>query len=193
MNSTPKTSIQELWQEQPLEGIRMSAEEVRRKATRFEKRVYWRNAREYVAGCIAIAGFAYFFVRMDNSLLRIAFAMIIVGVAYVMFQLFRKGATRTLPAAQTAEQCAQFFRSELERQRDLIGDVWSWYIGPVIPGFVMLTIGSAIANPRASHLVILGILDVLTAAFFVFVAKLNSRAARSLQRQIDELEASNHI
>ncbi len=193
MNNTPKTPIQELWQEQPLEGIRMSAEEVRKKATKFEKRVYWRNAREYGAGCFAIAAFAYFFVRVDNSLLRVAFAMIVAGVGYVLFQLYRRGAARALPAAQTGEQCAQFFRSELERQRDLIGNVWSWYIGPVIPGFVMFTIASAMANPRLPNLVILGILDVLTAAFFVFVAKLNSRAARSLQHQIDELDASNPI
>lgn len=45
---------QELWQDQTLEGIKMSAEEIRRRAEKIERKIWWRNVQETVASLIAV-------------------------------------------------------------------------------------------------------------------------------------------
>ena len=189
MNNTPHASIQELWQHQPVEGIKMSVDEIQSRARKFERRISRRNLREYAAGGTAIVAFGYFMARAHGALAHIAFGLLIAGPLFVMYQLHRKGGSRAASATEAGAQCVQFFRSELERQRDLISNVWSWYLGPLIPGLVMLTVASAWANPHPASLAGLVIGDLVTAAVFIFIAKLNSRAARALQRQIDELRA----
>ena len=48
--SPPNDRLKAVWQNQPLEGIRISVGEIRHRAGKFQNKVYWRNAREYVAG-----------------------------------------------------------------------------------------------------------------------------------------------
>jgi hypothetical protein len=84
-----------------------------------------------------------------------------------------------------------FFRRELERQRDLVGSVWSWYLGPLIPGWVVLMVALARINP--GHLRHFGLtfaaFNLFAALVFVLIWRLNLWAARRLQRRIDELNA----
>jgi uncharacterized membrane protein YfcA len=186
MNETPTTRIQKLWQCQPVEGIKMSADEVRRRAARFEKKISWRNLREYAAGGIAMVWFGFLLVRAHDPLARIAFGLLIAGLVFVLYRLHRNGRARNLAEVGDAA-CLQFYRSELERQRDLISNVWPWYLGPLVPGLVMLTIASAWSNPHLLNLAGLTVGDLFAAGVLFFIWKLNSRAARSLQKQIDEL------
>ena len=182
MNKTPNHRIQDLWQCQPVEGFQMSAEEICRRTSKFEKRIVWRNVREYVAGLIVTVFFGWSLLRTHDVLFRSAFAVLIAGVIYVLYQLHRKGAARLDPTALADTDCLQFYRNELRRQRDLLRSVWSWYLGPLVPGLVLLTVASALANPHLPNLVALAISDVFVAGVLIFVWKLNSRAARSLQR-----------
>ena len=39
-----------LWQGQEVEKVILTIDEVRRRAARFERRIHWRNVREYVVG-----------------------------------------------------------------------------------------------------------------------------------------------
>ena len=43
-----------LWQTQEVEEMRISVEELRAKAAKFNGRIRWRNVREYVAALIVI-------------------------------------------------------------------------------------------------------------------------------------------
>ena len=115
--------------------------------------------------------------------------LMITGMLYLMVQLHRKGSARNLTSDLGLASGLDFYRRELERQRDLVGSVWSWYLGPLIPGWVVLMVAFARTNP--GHLRHFGLslagFNLFAALAFVFVWKLNQRAARSLQRQIDEL------
>ena len=44
-----------LWQGQEVEKVILTVDEVRRRSARFERRVHWRNVREYIAGVFVIA------------------------------------------------------------------------------------------------------------------------------------------
>jgi len=183
---------QEIWQCQPVEGIKMSAEALRQRSGKFETKIRRRNVREYVASSLAASGFGYFFVTTHAVLFRVAYVLFIVGLGWVVFQLHRKASTRTMPSAMGASTSLQFFRSELERQRDAVQNVWPWYLAPLVPGFVILTVAYTLARPYPVGLASAVWLDGVVAVIFFLVWKMNQRAARCLQRTIDELYAAEN-
>jgi hypothetical protein len=187
MNESPNQTMKELWQRQPVEGIPMSLEKIRKRAAKFEKKIMWRNVGEYVGGAIAAVLFASFFVQSHDVLFKVAFALMIAGLGYMAYQLHRKASARSMPADLGTANSLQFHRSELERQRDFISHIWRWYLGPLIPGMVVLTVASALANSSSHGLVRLAISDAIMAFSVILVWRLNVRAARCLQRSIDEL------
>lgn len=190
MTESPTNRMQELWQRQPVEGITMSVEEIRSRATKFEKKIFWRNFREYIAGAIAIVVLGVFFVGAHDLLNRSAFALLIAGMVYVMYQLHRRGAAKTMPTAAAAGPSLAFYCGELKRQRDLTASVWSWYLGPFVPGLVFSAIASASRDLHLQHIAVVTFWYALIAAFFVFVWRLNVRATRCLERMIADLSAT---
>ena len=165
----------------------MSLGDVRRKAHKFKKRISRRNRREYIAAAIVIAVCTGRIVFSNNLIANIGGGLLIAGILYIVHQIRKKGAAETMPAEAAFANCIAFYRSELERQRDLTGRVWSWYIGPVIPGIVVVYWGLAAAGDYT--LVSLGMRGTVVILAFVFAGILNGRAARKLQGQIDALDA----
>lgn len=188
MSETPNQFVQEIWQSQPTEGIKMPIDEIRRRAVKFEKRMIWLNVREYVAGGMGMVGMAYFLSRTQDSLLRIGFGLMIAGLAYALFHLYRQGRPGTA-SEQVGAQCAEFFLEELERTRKLVSNVSWWYLGPLVPGLLLLAIASARIHHQPMALLRLAISNLFIAGAFIFVIRLNARAARYLQKQIDELRS----
>jgi len=190
MNESPNNNLQEIWQCQPVEGIKMSIEEIRGRATKFEKKIWWRNFREYAAGAIAIVVLGFSLASSHDVLDRVAFALLIAGMAYVFYQLHRQGRAKNLPAAMGLERSLQFYRNELQRQRDLAACVWTWYLGPFVPGLLISMIASMLHDTHLRHVAVVAFWYALIAVFFVFAWRLNVRAARCLQRMIDDLQAA---
>ena len=185
--SEVENPVQKLWQDQPVEGVKMPIEEIRRRAGKFERRVFWRNVREYLSSAVATGMFAYFFVEDHRILARIAYVLFVAGILWVVVQLHRRGRVRTVPSSLGAAPSLTFFRGELERQRDLVGSVWSWYLAPMVPGFVLLTAEMAHRMPFPASLGSIVLMDGGVAVVFYIVWRLNLRAARCLQRTIDQL------
>ncbi|MGO8816999.1 MAG: hypothetical protein ACLQVG_20350 [Terriglobia bacterium] len=183
----PNDRLKSIWQNQPTEGIQMSIDEIRSRAGKFQTNVSWRNAREYVAAVIVVSIFAFDFWRTSDVLARVAFGLIIAGAIYVMWHLHQQGAARSVPAELGIASGLEFYRRELERQRDLLRSVWSWYLGPMLPGLVVLMLARARNGPLGLWRI--GLTSALIAVIFVSAWWLNDRAARKLQSRIDELNA----
>ncbi len=188
--SEVQNPVQKIWQDQPVEGIKMSAEEIRKRAGRFERRIRWRNIREYVGSLIAVGLFVYFFSTTQGTLSRITFALFIAGMLWIVVQLHRKGSAKALPSGVDTLTSLRLYRGELERQRDVVTNVWSWYLAPLVPGFVVYTIGYAIQFQRPAAWAGLALLDAIVAGMFIVIWKMNMRAARCLTRMIEELNAA---
>jgi hypothetical protein len=189
MTENSQTPVQTIWQNQPVEGIQMSAEMIRKRAGKFERRVYWRNVREYASSAVAICMFGFFLVRDHRTLPRIAYVLFIAGIVWAVLQLHRKGSVKTMPAALGASPSLAFFRGELERQRDAVKSVLSWYLAPLIPGFLVLTLDIVRRLPFPASLGSIALMDGGVALLFFVIWRINLRAARCLQRKIDELKA----
>lgn len=179
---------QQIWQSQPVEGIKMSVEEIRRRAGKFERRIVWRNRRE-IAACVLVCGmFAYFMVGAPNMGFRISYGLFIVGMIWVAIQLQRKASVRGLPESMGAASALQFFRGELVRQRDSVRNVWPWYLAPTVPGYVVLNMAWIAARPARWWQA--AVFDVVVVGLFIGIWKLNRWGASCLQRKIDELDAA---
>lgn len=188
--STQDRRMKELWQSQPTEGVRMSIDQIRLSAGTFQRRIHWRNVREYVTAVSLAVFFGFEFWRAGDLTVRMGFGLLIIGIFYLIWHLLSKGSWRPLTEDMGLSSCIEFQRRQLEQQRDLLRSVWRWYLGPLIPGMAVLLFAFGRANP--GHLKHPALVVVPEAMFFaavaVAIASVNGRAARRLQRQIDELE-----
>jgi hypothetical protein len=171
--------LRNLWQNQEVEAMKISITELRAKAAAVEGRIRQRNLREQVACLLVLIGLGWLFFRPSPLVPRISFALMMAGAIYVAWHLQVKGAAKVLPSQLAGASCVEFYRRELEKQRDLARNVWKWYLGPLIPGMALLVIwGRRNTLPFAT----------LSVVAFWTIDRMNRRAARSLEQQIDDLK-----
>ena len=163
----------------------MTLEEIRRRAARFESRIWWRNFREYAAGILVIVWIIASLHVLDGWDL-LAPSLLVAGVIYIMIQLRRRGTARSFPADTNTRSSIEFHRLELERQRDALRTIWSWYLLPLVPGVAAVFAVAAVKRGVNARLIGSIILVVLV---FVSVWALNQWVARKLDRKIQELHA----
>jgi len=193
IESSEKDDAQQLWQAQPTEGVRMSVEKLQAGATRFQRTIRHRNLREYLASAAVVSVFGYQFLRSDDVLARVGFALLIAGTLYLAWNLHAKGSSKALPSDPGLMSFLEFQRRELIRQRDLLRSIWRWYLGPLVPGFAVVIAAFGRANP--AHFRHMGWVVALyvaaVAVVFFGIAWLNQRAAGRLQQQIDALDEAS--
>ena len=193
MDKEPPTSLQALWQSQPVEPKQFSPEAIRGKATRFQRTVRFRNLREYVAAVAVLVIFTGYAWKASTLLSKAGPALVVVGTLYIMFQLYTRAASVAVPGGERGagitESCIQFHRRELERQRDLLRTVWRWYLGPLVPGLLVMFIDRFIeAWARGAFAILASVGSALvTVLVFLGVWWLNAVGARKLQREMDAL------
>lgn len=192
--------VRAVWQSQTTEKVDMSAEQLRQNTQKLRRTVLWRNLREYVAAAYLIAIFGYFLWKFDTPLLRLASGATIAGALFVVYHLHKWGSAKPLPMEMAFSTCLDCHRKELERQRDLLRSVWTWYLLPFVPGMVLFllglfrfTVGMADVRSRGGVVAILalvfGAVAVICTCKFVAIGKLNESAARKFQAEIDALDA----
>ena len=192
-------SAKSVWQSQPSlqtpgEPAPMLLVELKQKMTRLEKRLFWRNTREYIAAVFVVGMYTLYIWKLTPILMRVGSGLVIAGTLFAMVQLHRRGARKFAAAEQSMTACMDFLRSELERQRDALRTVWSWYLLPFIPGMSVFFLGTAMksaGNPVDWGRALLTFAITMGSVIFAFVVVIlvNLRAARKLQKQIDDLDA----
>jgi hypothetical protein len=156
---------------------------IRRSSTEFETRIRRRNLREYIAAGVVLVIFGANLATTHVAGARVGYALVLAGMLYVVYHLHTRGSAKSAPADANFAAYVDFHRRELERQRDLLRHIWSWYLGPLIPGMMVLMLSAGITHRRPQDL----IAAALVVGVFLVVARLNHKGARKLQRKIDEL------
>ena len=190
-NESSPNDTRIVWQNQKPEGIRMSAEEIRRKAVRFERKVFWENTLNYLVGLVGVAFLSFLLAWHrfpTNVLFRLAFGWVVVALLYVLWQLHQRSPFRRVPAEMGIVSCLAFHRKELERRRDYHRRYWRLVLVPMIPVWPVLMVAFVQLHPR--HLGLLLAAVNVSAVFILLTFWGQSRwAAHMLQHQIDELDA----
>ncbi len=108
--------------------------------------------------------------------------LIVLGVLFISLFLFFNGRADR-EGASASEDCRDFHRKALVRQRDLLNRVWLWYLLPMVPGLTLFVWGlSQNSAPWRSAASI-----AFLVAVFAGIGLLNSWGARCLQKEIDRL------
>ena len=186
----PSDDICNAWQSQGHGPSPLTLKEIRAKAGEFRSRIARRNLREYVVSALLAPYFGYCAWRTSLPLMRAGHVLMATGVVYMAYQLHRRTGATEAPAEMARTTCLDFYRAELERQRDALRGVWQWYLGPLIPGLAVILAASCIAAfPRS---VLAGMLALAVGGAIALalwgLGRLNQKAAAGIQRQIDELD-----
>jgi hypothetical protein len=185
------TDIKDLWRNQKTEDT-VTLENIHENAARFQRRIGWGNAMEYIMGALVVPVFGWAAWALPGWMTKSGSALCVLGLLFIMWQLHKRGHTHKLPGG-AALGLVQFHRGELERRRDLLRSAGQWYILPVVPGMVLILVGRWYqfhVPGRAlalDHLVIA--LGAIIALLIVAVVRLiHVVTAAKLQRKIDELD-----
>jgi hypothetical protein len=117
----------------------------------------------------------------------VACCLIIAAAVFIGIYIQARGSARSVPADLGATNCIEFHKRELARQRDLLKSIWSWYLGPFLPGFALLVGWSISVAPPGRRWV--GIAYAVGAAlFFWTIGRMNLRAAHRLDGEIQALD-----
>jgi len=181
-----------LWQAQGSGPAPLTLEELRRKGGKFRSQIARRNLREYVVTALMMPYFAYFAWTSRLPAMRMGNGLMMAGLLYMAYQLHRRAAAGEAPAEMAWKTCVAFHRAELERQRDALGGVWKWYLGPLVPGLATILGAGCMAGFQRSTLAGMVALAAsgVVALGMAWIGRLNMRTAAGIQRQIDALDAA---
>ena len=179
--------LKALWKEMEMSPPVFSPDRLRKEADKLRKGLRRRSIIGGGAAWFSIAGFVAYFFFFPNALQRIGSVLTVLAAAYFLVQL-RMRPPRALPDVGEIGG-VQFYRTELERQRDFHRGSWLWSRALVLlPGPLIFCVGLAQAYPEIAVFVWLELAAFL--ALLVLAVPLNLRLARKYQRRIEILDAS---
>ena len=186
--------LQQIWRAESTANTFTNPEDLMDRTSAFERKVRRRNLIEYAAGgLIMLVGTpaAVMLGLIGEPGLASSVMLVVIGTGLILWNLHRRASTeKRLPE----DDCRSHLRRQYQRQADSLRKVPQWYIGPLLPG--VLGIYGTIALKAVGRVDAWEILTEVgrplgfTLVFFGIVIWLNLRAARSLQRQAEELEAA---
>jgi Flp pilus assembly protein TadB len=188
----PPRDLKRLWRNQPTEDRPVTLDTIRENAETFQRQIRRRNLRETLAAVAVVLVFGLYVWVFPGWMIKTGSVLAIAGTLFIVWQLRRRAAANVLPEG-SALTLLEFHRQELMRQRDAARSVGLWYIAPVVPGAVLMSLGRYFqfhAPGRTiawDHQVII-LCTLIVALVFAIVWLLNVWAAERLQRRIDELD-----
>jgi FtsH-binding integral membrane protein len=180
-----------IWQDQPTEAIKMSLDEIRRKAHKLQTKSRMAALLTIVIGFVLCVWFARACAGTQDVVPRIGLGMLSLWGLYAAYQAYKWIWPGTLAADAAFGTSLDFYRSELERRRDYIRHVWRragltfCFAGVAL--FIIPALIGVLRTPRL--LVNLVPFFVLLAIWLVVFFSMRKRQNRKLQQEIDELKA----
>jgi hypothetical protein len=184
--------LQSLWASQQEEPFSMSLADIHERAAHFRTRIRARNRIEHAASALVIAAFLWIGFVAHDPIVRAGCLLIVAATVFVSWRIATMARAGETP--DMAESWADFHHARLVRERDALRSVWRWYLGPFVPGLIVFLAGVAFAPdnsapPTAKALVFL-LGAAVIGAMFAAIGWMNLRAARTLQKEIDALDAA---
>jgi hypothetical protein len=190
---TDENDLKHLWRTQETESKLMSLANIHARARKLNSRRQWGNIAEYAACAVVVAAFGFYVWFFPGWMIKLGSALVILGTFFVAWQLHRRG-PRRLSSNDVGTSIVAFHRAELVQVRDMLRSSWLWYIGPFVPGIVLITLGRIFqVHPPGRTIqtdyLIIALATMIVAMVFVLVAIFNLLRAHWIQKRIDELDA----
>lgn len=187
MSDNAAEFMKALWREQPATPVPVAPEVVRRRAGGLNTVIRRRNRLEYAATILVVIlfGAGALFLPGESpgtQLIRAGCVLDAMAAIYVAWQLHRRAGAGE---PDLADACLSYYVAELERQRDALRSVWSWYLAPFVPGMGLIFLGGHLNSPDEWQRTLLS--TGFAAAVFIAVGWLNNRTAARMDDEIRSL------
>ena len=192
--------LKDIWAEQSKRAMPITiAPEViwrlAKESARFERTVFWRDTREWLATAFAAGAFLYLAFRDRNPhwLLVVAAIVACLPMTYVAFFGRKRRASKT---AQSLTDHLRDSIASVQHQIGLLRSVLWWYLKPAAFCVMIVLLDCILriqwtTGARASAGVALAKTVAFTAALFFIVWKANQRAVRKhLEPRLHALQAT---
>ena len=184
MDSNADAEVLRLWQQQTREDPTMPLEDIRTKAERLDAKTRrWRviTVGLFILLLIKVA----LEVWMQTEMLERAGDLLLIAALVYAAYRYRTWRRAPPPVALGTTNCLDFYRSELVRQRDLSQDSRG-YLLPFVPGMALAMLDGILEARPTSQKIVLVLLGI---ALFLGIAWWNAHTARTLQDDVDALDA----
>jgi hypothetical protein len=176
--------IPDLWREEPQDPVRISTEEIRRRARQFEAATRRGFRVTGIMMLCAFAGYAFLLYLFPGVPQRVGCTLTLVAYLYCAYQFSKKGPVNEL-LAQAPAATISAYRSELERLRDF--SFISKLMVPFVPGPAVFVLGFLV--PSLGLLKAVGLTAALIASPFIVAIPLAHRSRLVLENEIRSLDA----
>lgn len=185
----PMNDPKKIWQGQETEPIKMSLDEIRRKARKLQTKARLAARVWIVIGLSLSLAFAGSSARAQDLVERIGWGVLSLWGLYGAYQAYRWIWPGRLAADATLSTSLDFYREELERQRDYARHIWRrsglWLC---FTGLALVVVPPLIKALKTPRLLLNAVpFFFLLAVWFVAFFTLRKRGQQKLQREIDEL------
>jgi hypothetical protein len=180
-----------VWQNQLKEPFKMSADEMRLRARRFQMKARLTAVFTITTALLVCAFFAWSFVRTHELVPRLGYALISLCGIFMAYSTYRWVWPSNLPADAPVSTSLEFYRSELERRRDYRRHIWRRTgLTYLFIGLAMVIVPALIAAFGAPRLFLNMVpFFLLLSLWFVLFSRGKKRGQQKLQQEIDELHA----
>jgi NhaP-type Na+/H+ or K+/H+ antiporter len=188
-NKFPMNDPRIIWQNQPMEPFKMSADDLRRKAKQRQTKDRYAALLSMAIGLFLCVVFARTFVRVDELIPRLGWALLSLWCIYFVYQANKWIWPGRLAPDATASTSLQFYRRELEKRRDYGRHVWRRAgLTLCFLGMGMIVVPGLIKSLQAPRLLLHAVpFFVLLAIWFAIFFAMRKRNQQKLQQEIDEL------
>jgi len=185
----PMNDPQTIWQNQPTEPLKMPENELRRKVRQRQAKARIQALVSIALGLIVCVFFAWTCARAHELLPRLGLGLLSLCGLNFVYQAYRWIWPRNLGPDATVNVSLQFYRSELERQRDYASHIWRRAgLSFCLLGLAMVVVPGVIHSLKSPRLLmnfvpVLVLLAIWLAVFF----PIRKRKLHNLQQHLDEL------
>jgi hypothetical protein len=188
-NEFPTNDPKNIWQNQPTEAFKMSAEQLRLKAQQRQSRARYEAATQIIIGLVLCIFFARAVPASHGLMPRLGYGLLSVWGIYFACQAYRWLWSGSLKADATISTTLQSYRSELEKRRDYALNIWHQagltfcFLGMAL--VLEPTLLRSVQQPRLLWNVLP--IFVLLVIWLVVFLSMRGKRRRHLLREIEEL------
>jgi uncharacterized membrane protein YfcA len=178
-----------IWQNQPREPFKMSADEMRLRAQRFQMKARLTAATTIASALLICVFFGWNFARTHEVVPRMGYGLISLCGIFMAYQTYKWVWPSNLPADAPVGTSLEFYRSELERRRDYRRHIWRRTgLTYLFLGLAMVVVPALISALGAPRLLLNMVpFFLLLIIWFVLFFRGKKRSQHKLQQEIDEL------
>jgi hypothetical protein len=187
----PMNDPRNLWQNQQTEKFKMSVTEMRRRAHKSQSRARLSVLVQMVIGLFLCVGFAWSFARTTEVISRMGWGLLSVWAVFFSYQVYKWVWPREVPTNAPAGTSVEYYRNELERQRDYVQHVW-WRSGLTFCFLgLALVLGPPLIKALQTPRMLLNAVPffALLAVWLAMVFPMQRRRKQRLNQEIEELRS----